>query len=159
MGVQLFDVQELEAYIDDRGTASAYGGSAVQTGSGLGGIGMGVVNVLFRPFLFEARGIAAFIAAAEVTALWGLALWNRKAILGFYRAHRTSRLMWFAIIFMAVYVLLTGMTLGNLGLIARQRVHIFPFLLMFFAGPPVVRRLTASLSRGAVGGSPRGQPV
>jgi hypothetical protein len=139
LGVDIFSAKEIESYLDARGSASAYGGSAVETGGGIGGMLMGIVNVLFRPFLWEARGFASLVAALEVTALWALALWKRAEIAAFFNSQRRSRLLWFAIVFTGAYVLLTGMALGNLGLIARQRVHIFPFLFIFFAGRPIFR--------------------
>jgi hypothetical protein len=134
LGLELFSATEVESYLDNRGSASAYGGSAVQTGGGAVGALMGIVNVLFRPFLFEARSIASLLAALEITAFWGIIIWRRRDIAAFYRTHRHSRMLWFGIVFTAAYVLLTGLALGNLGLIARQRVHVFPFLLMFLAG-------------------------
>lgn len=137
MGIELLDPQEVESYLDTRGSASAYGGSAVQTGGGIGGILMGIVNVLFRPFPWEARGVASLIAAVEIMALWGIAYWKRADIADFWRTQRKSRLLWFSLVFTLTYVVLTGLTLGNLGLIARQRVHIFPFLFMFLAGKPL----------------------
>lgn len=129
LGLQLFNPQEVEAYLSTRSTASSYGGSAVQ-----GGVLIGLVNVLFRPFPWDVGGVASAIAAVEVASLWALAFWNRQRIRDYFRAHRESRLLWFAVFFTAAYVFLTGIALGNLGLIARQRVLVFPFLLMFFAG-------------------------
>lgn len=150
LGIQLFSVGEIETYLEARGTASAFGGSAVVGYGGVTGVLLGVVNVLFRPFPFEARGVAALIAAAEVTVLWSIAIWKRREIVDHYRTHRRSRLLWFGIVFVSAYVLLTGLALANLGLIARQRVHIFPFLLMFFVGRRAAgaRRLPAGLGSG-----------
>jgi hypothetical protein len=134
LGLQLFSPDEVEAYLDTRSSASGYGGSVVQ-----GGVISGTINVLFRPFPWDVRGIASAIAAVEVMSLWGLAIWNRANISAFFRANRKTRFLWFGITFISMYVLLTGMALGNLGLIARQRVLIYPFLLMFFAGRPTVQ--------------------
>ena len=144
MGLELTDPREVEQYLDAQSSANAYGGSAVQ-----GGMLLGIVNVLLRPFLWEARGVASLIAALEVTALWGLAIWKWADIKAFFLAHRRSRLLWFSLIFVAVYVLLTGIALGNLGLIARQRVHIFPFIFMLFAGGPVLAGVRRSPSRSS----------
>jgi hypothetical protein len=151
LGMQLFSIQEVEAYLDTRSSASAYGGSAVETGGVVGGL----VNVLFRPFLWEVRSMTSAIAALEVSALWGLAFWKRADIKAFFVAHRTNRLLWFSILFMVIYVVMTGIALGNLGLIARQRIHVFPFFLMFFAGRPLVRRWNGSLAPPVRSAHPR----
>lgn len=135
MGFDMLNFQEVDDYLQARGSASAYGGSAVQTG-----IIAGLVNVLMRPFPWEAGGIASMIAAAEILSLYGIALWKREEIAAFFRSHRRSRFVWFGIVFIFLYALLTGMALGNLGLIARQRVHLFPFVLMLFAGTAQVRQ-------------------
>lgn len=132
LGVQLSSPEAVETYLSSRSTASGYGGSAVE-----GGLFQGLVNVLFRPFPWDVHGVASAIAAAEVMTLWCLAVWKRHAIRDFFVAHRKTRLLWFAVIFAAMYVVLAGLALGNLGLIARQRVLIFPFLFMFLAGAPV----------------------
>jgi hypothetical protein len=134
LGVQMFDMEEVGTYLDTRGSMSAYGGSAVETASGVPGVAMGVVNVLFRPFPFEVRGFVSLFSSLELMALWVIAFLKRRDIAAFFRGHRRSRMLWFGIIFSGAYVVLTGLSLGNLGLIARQRVHIFPFLFMLLAG-------------------------
>jgi hypothetical protein len=137
LGVQIYSVEEVTEYLDSRSTANSYGGSAVEAG-GL----LGIINVLFRPFIWEGGGLVSVLAASEITALWAFALWRRREIVAFFRDNRKNRLILFSLIFIVLYVVLTGMALGNLGLIARQRVHVFPFLLMFFAGISLVRRRT-----------------
>ncbi|HET8655872.1 MAG TPA: hypothetical protein VFL93_10190 [Longimicrobiaceae bacterium] len=140
LGLHLFSPDEVQSYLDARSATTAYGGSAVDVGgSGVFGILLGIVNVLFRPFPWEARGVAAAIASLEVTSLWVLVIWKWSDVKSFFLQHRESRLLWFGIVFTALYVVLTGMALGNLGLIARQRIHVFPFFLMFLAGGKSVR--------------------
>lgn len=135
MGFDLLNFQEVDMYLQARGSASAYGGSAVEAGPVAG-----LINVLMRPFPWEAGGVASMIAAAEIFSLYAIAVWKRNEIAAFFRSHRRSRFVWFGIVFIFSYALLTGMALGNLGLIARQRVHIFPFVLMFFVGSAQLNR-------------------
>jgi hypothetical protein len=146
----LTSVGDVEIYLNASAATSATGGSAIQGGGGLGQLLLGPINVLFRPFPWEIRGVASAIAALEITALWGLVLWKWKNIRAFFQTQRHSKLFWFSLIFVGMYALLAGLALGNIGLIARQRVHIFPFLFVFFAGRPVVRgvqRATSAVSR------------
>lgn len=130
MGFNLFSLTEVESYVEARGSSSAYGGSAVDVTGPISGI----VNVLFRPFLWEARSIPSIISALELAFFWFLVVWKRESVAQFVREHRKTRLFWFAGLFVLSYVILIGMTMGNLGLIARQRVHLFPFILMFICG-------------------------
>jgi hypothetical protein len=44
------------------------------------------------------------------------------------------------------YTVMIGMTFGNLGLLARQRVLVFPFMLLIVAAAPTLRR-GSSLAR------------
>ena len=97
--------------------------------------------------------MTSLLAALEVLVLWGLA-WRRRYNIGaFIRTYRKTRLFWMAVSFVLVYATALGMSLGNVGIIARQRVHILPFIFMFFAGvprcrtlrrPPAARRITPS---------------
>jgi hypothetical protein len=146
LGFQLLSVEEAGGYLDMKGSMSSYGGSAVTAGSGIAGAILGIVNVLLRPFVFEARSVTSLIAALEVTGLWLAFFWKRAAVMAFFRSQRRSKLLWFSLAFASAYVLLTGIGLGNLGLIARQRVHVFPFLLMFLAGARGARWTAARLA-------------
>lgn len=134
LGFTLFNPDEVEGYLDSRAGAMNYGGSAL----GVESVSpwMAPINVLFRPFLWEARGMTALLSAVEVVALWGLAWYRRREIRAFVRMHRRSRVFWMAVLFVLAYSVALGMSLTNMGIIARQRVHILPFLFMLFAGVP-----------------------
>lgn len=141
LDVELFDPDEVDGYLTHRGAAlSQAGGSAIDVSGGGIPVWMAPVNVLFRPFVWEMRGIMPGIAGLEVLALWGIALWRRRQIAAFYRRHRNHKLFWFAVAMFVLYVVTLGLVATNIGLLARQRVHILPFLFMFIAGAPAVRR-------------------
>lgn len=59
---------------------------------------------------------------------------RRKQAAAFVKVHPRRRLFWFALFITGVYVTALGMAVGNVGITARQRVHILPFVFMFFAG-------------------------
>lgn len=132
LGIELFSPQEVEGYFDDKASGLNRGGSAM----GVEKVDpwMAPINVLFRPFVWEARGVTTLLAAIEVLVLWGLAWRRRQDIKAFVRAHRRTRLFWLAVVFTLVYATALGMSLTNVGIIARQRVHILPFVFLFFAG-------------------------
>jgi hypothetical protein len=100
----------------------------------------GAISVLARPFVWEARSVTALFAALEILAVWVLAWFQRQRIANFIYAYRGYPLFWMATVFILVYAVALGMAAGNLGVVARQRIHIFPLLFMFFSGPIVVRR-------------------
>ena len=134
------------------------GGSAVSAVEvGPAGIPFALMNTLFRPFLWEAHNVASLFSALELTFMWGL-LWFRRrefrAVLKVWRQHRVLR---FALVFVLLYVIALGMSVTNLGLMARQRTLIFPlFFLLFEAGTMftpqrrVGRSRSAAVSRPAV---------
>jgi hypothetical protein len=88
-----------------------------------------LATVLFRPFLFEARSLLQLLSAIEGTVLivW---LFVRRASIG-----SVIRLIWSSPWYRLalVYVLTFGFawsSVGNLGIITRQRVQVIPFLLL-----------------------------
>ncbi len=133
LGVKLFNREEVTDYLSGRGAASSIGGSAIE-GGGSVSPWLAPVNTLFRPFPWEANGATALLASAEVLVLWGLVWGRRRAAVEFFRAHSHHRVLWMAVVFVALYSTALGMSLGNVGIIARQRVHILPFLFFFVAG-------------------------
>lgn len=148
LGVDLFDPGEVGAYAEGSGHASAYGGSAIGGTEDGTSIFLAPVNVLMRPFPWEARGPMELLAAAEILVLWVALLWRRRAIATFVRERRRAPLFWLGILFILSYALALGVSAGNVGIIARQRVHILPFALMFIAAQGV-RRPGAGAIEGA----------
>ncbi|MDX1383095.1 MAG: hypothetical protein R3190_05580 [Thermoanaerobaculia bacterium] len=100
------------------------------------GVPMAFVNIWMRPFLWEAHNLTALFAAAEITAFWGLVLWRRRETWAALRNWRRHRLLRFGLPFLLGYTLMIGIAFGNLGIIARQRTLIFPFMLMFLLAVP-----------------------
>lgn len=141
IGVELFNPDEVERYLAHRADLSGFGGSAIRGSGDSPSPWMAPVNTLLRPFPWEAAGPPAMLASAEMVLLWAMAWLRRKRIARFVRVHRRSRLLWMALVFSTVYSVALGMSLSNLGMIARQRIHVLPFLLIFIAGAP--RRPTA----------------
>jgi hypothetical protein len=95
-----------------------------------------VFTVLFRPTILEARGAGGLIAALETTLVLGLFVAGR---------HRLRQLP--SLIFQRPYVMMcvvyTGVftfawsSFSNLGALARQRVQVWPFVLILLSLPNI----------------------
>ena len=85
------------------------------------------VNILFRPFPFEARGSEQLLTAAEAVALFGLCVvsWRRLASVPFRLRRDPYAAYALSMVLMFIFVL--G-TIGNFGILARQRSQVVPFL-------------------------------
>lgn len=136
LGVELFKADEVQEYLDSRGQASAIGGSAIEGGTPMW---LAPLNVLFRPMPWEVRGVMPLLAAAEVVLLWGAVWYRRKDALAFVRHHRRTPLFVMGTAFVMVYATALGMSASNIGIIARQRVHLLPFVFMLLAAVPARR--------------------
>ncbi|OZC03418.1 hypothetical protein [Rubricoccus marinus] len=138
--VEMDGVGTVEDYVATNANNSTQGGSEVGAASmSPVGVFVSILNVLFRPFLWEAHNVTAAFAAIEVSMMWGIIFVRRRQIAAMFRVWRNHLALRFAIPFTALYVIALGMNLGNLGIIARQRVLVFPlFFLIVEAGTMAV---------------------
>ena len=132
-------------YIAKNAEQSTQGGSGVGAAS-LSPVGVltSILNVLFRPFIWEAHNISSLVSAVEVFAMWTIIFLRRRQLGVVARVWREYRALRFAIAFTFMYVIALGFSLGNLGIIARQRVLVFPF---FFLIVEAGTMLTVSYAR------------
>jgi hypothetical protein len=127
-------------FLLDTATQTNQGGSSFERADSLPvAIPMAFVNILFRPFITEARSPMALASSLEMMALWAIAIYNRRQVQQTLRLWRTSRLLRFAIPFALLYVLMIGLAFQNLGIIARQRALVMPALLILVAAAPAAR--------------------
>jgi len=98
-----------------------------------------LVNVLIRPFLFEAGNVTQLVAALETTLLLTLAVlsWRRLRNLPIMVFRRPYLL--FSIVYIGVFSFAWSAFM-NLGALARQRVQVWPFLLLLLVVPEVVEK-------------------
>jgi hypothetical protein len=125
------------------GTGSAIG----EVASGIAGVPVALVNIMARPFLWEARNRWQLLSALEIFSLWVIVWFRRRNLLLALRHWRGDRLLRLALSFVLLYSILLGMVLANLGLIARQRIFLFPFLFLVIEAAP----RAAAAAGGAVG--------
>jgi len=98
-----------------------------------------VFTFLFRPLVFEAHNIVAFVAAIESTFLFVLVLFRWRYLLGALRSVRSRPFSSFC--FIAFLVLTVGLSFeANFGVIVRHRTMVLPFLFMLMAVPLAKRK-------------------
>jgi hypothetical protein len=130
-GLENADFEGMKEFVEFRS------GQTLQGGSNIGGVPLGVagvplafVNVWMRPFVWEAHNATAAFAALEIAAFWFLLWQRRRTVRLALKSWRQHRLLRFTLPFLLLYTLMIGIAFGNLGIIARQRAPIFPFMLM-----------------------------
>jgi hypothetical protein len=98
-----------------------------------------VATVLFRPFPFEAHNFQALAASFETTFLLLLSLARFRWVIAALRSVRRQPYVAFAIIYTALFIVAFS-SFGNFGLLARERVQLFPVYLLLLAVPPPEKR-------------------
>ncbi len=146
LGVTLLLVRQVESFlkIDDLNVGSGTDAfSNVQDRSSRGGSGfegggapsltnlpMAIVTVLYRPFLFEASGVAV-ITAAEGAVLLLLTWVHRKRLRTIPSRLRRQPYLLFCLVYSIIFCFFFS-ALQNFGLLARERVQVYPFVLALF---------------------------
>jgi hypothetical protein len=98
----------------------------------------GVVTVLFRPYMWEARNMVAGIAAIEGVFLMILLVWRRKSVVAAWRATPRSTFLVGAMAYALIFAFFFS-AISNFGIIARQRHQLLPFLFVWLAFLPAIR--------------------
>ena len=141
VGIDQFDVDDFRGYLEAVSRHSSEGQSAIGTpGLSLIGIPLAVVNILFRPFPWEALNPLAAAASLEMIVFWSVFLVRRKRIGALAAQWRLNKLLRLALPLTILYVIALGLAAGNLGIIARQRIHVMPLLFIWLEGVPVLER-------------------
>jgi hypothetical protein len=133
LGLGDADLEGLQEQFDFRAGQTEQGGSRIAVASGWSAIPMALITILARPFPWEARGIA-LLSAAEMTIFWGIALFRWRAVREFIRHWRDNAFLRIALPLVIGISLMYGLAFANLGIIARQRSIILPFMLTLLAG-------------------------
>ncbi|MGH9085908.1 MAG: hypothetical protein ACRDYW_10680 [Acidimicrobiales bacterium] len=139
LGVDAFDVESVEASLDEVTAQTGQGGSYVEgtsTDLSPSRFPRAFMNVMFRPYLWQATNAQALVAAAEALVLLVLFVTGWRRLLGAARA-----------VLDTPYVILCGCyavlfvygfsSFANYGILVRQRVQMLPFFLVLLAMPAV----------------------
>ncbi len=126
---EIGEPDDLDPFISDVGQRTQQGGSAVEgeavrSPSALPG---GALRVLFRPLPHEAHNLQAMANALENTALLAIVIWKTPAMVKRIRRIRIPYVMMSAAFTVGFVVAFS--TFLNLGILARQRSQVLPYLL------------------------------
>jgi hypothetical protein len=76
----------------------------------------------------------------EIWFFWTVALFRWRRIVAAFREWRSTRFMAMGLPFVLVYAIAFGMVIYNLGIVARQRIFLFPFLFAMLEAFPAPAR-------------------
>ncbi len=93
-----------------------------------------LMSVLFRPFPWEAGNPLAFIASLEGTFLLGMMVVCRGRIVGALRSVLHTPFVVLCLVYSVLFVYGFS-SFANFGVLTRQRVQVFPFVLVLLALP------------------------
>jgi hypothetical protein len=139
-GIDDFNLESATATLEEVERRTSTGGSNFAgTGPSLGNLPLNIVTVLFRPFLFEAHNLQALMTAVEGIVLMMLFVlsWPRlksipkRLVKQPYIAYCLTYAILFCFMFSAFQ---------NFGNLVRQRVLVFPLVLVLLALPYVGER-------------------
>lgn len=128
-----FSLDNVETQMERVQGLTTQGGSRYETVSIFTPWGFiwGLITTLVRPFPWEARNPQVLVTALE-TSGWLLLAWlQRRVLLKKLRTLFNDPILSFALFYMLIS-LLALTSIGNFGILARQRVLILPFIWMLF---------------------------
>lgn len=153
--IESFDIETIEGLQETTLRNNDYGTGALEEKSGgIASIPRGIVDVLARPFLWETKDITTLLASLEISFMLIILFIKRKSLKLFVKSMLTNRLSTFVGAFVLIYIISAGLFENNIGLIARHRSIIFPFLFLAAFGfqvfPARKRKLAPTHKHGTV---------
>jgi hypothetical protein len=98
-----------------------------------------LITVLFRPFVFEAHNAQALVTAIEGTFLLALAFFRIPWVVAAIKSMRRQPYVAFAFVYTGLFIVAFS-SFANFGLLARERVQLFPLYLVLLSIPPPSKR-------------------
>ena len=159
LGLDRLDPASVDQALSRAQTNTSAGGSEFEAprATSVVQLPVAIVSVLFRPFPFEARNAQTIIASAEGTVLLVLFARSRKRVLAALLSVRRQPFGALALTYVVLFAFVFS-SFGNFGIIARQRVQMLPFALVFLALPTLASRAPAVAPTG-VTARPRPAPA
>ena len=154
LGLDDLSFQSVSDELQQRGANATQGGSAFEATPLLSPLAfpLALVTVLFRPLPFEATNLQLFVQSLEGLALLVLFIRQRGMLRRLPTLLRANPYLIFAASYVLIFV--WGFSsIGNFGILARQRVLMIPLLIVFLVLPtvqdvaPVIARRRARESR------------
>jgi hypothetical protein len=149
-GVKRLDQGTTEQVLNKTENQTSQGGSQYQAQRPRSPVGLAnaVVAVFFRPWPNEAHNPQLLMASAEGLVLLGLILTSLRRIAAIPREAKRTPYVAFALAFTLLFVYAFS-SIGNFGILARERVQLFPLLLLLLCVQP----------RPALGGREKAPPT
>lgn len=132
-----FDAEAVGQVLQRANSQTSGGGSGFSTSStdlSPSKFPSALVAVLFRPFPWEARNPLALVASLEGTVLLGAFVVGRRRVLGAIRSVLRTPYVVLCLSYSVLFVYAFS-SFANFGVLTRQRVQVFPFLLVLLALP------------------------
>jgi hypothetical protein len=95
---------------------------------------MAVITVLFRPFPGEAGTTQGVVSALEGAFVMLVAIFSRRRITKVLKEMMSTPYIVFAVIYTLVFIYAFS-TIGNFGILVRQRVQVYPLFFVILALP------------------------
>jgi hypothetical protein len=136
LGVDNFDQESVEQVIEGTSARTDEGGSTFEA-QGVHSpkdFPLAAVTVLFRPFPTEAHNAQALAASLEGMFLLLLIIKTRRRFLTLPRLIRRRPYIAFALVYLLLFVYAFS-NFSNFGIMTRQRVQVFPLMLVLLALP------------------------
>lgn len=126
---------DLEPVFADVGDTTEQGGSSVEGGVIRGPLDIpaGITKVLFQPLPHEAENVQSLVASAEGVILLGLLVWQLPSMIRNRAQLRKNPWLVACTVYVTLFIWAWSAIL-NLGILARQRSLMVPFLLAIVAG-------------------------
>ncbi len=124
---------------NSQGTGLGFGSSGIPYSGSLAYYWRDIYQILFDPLPFNSHGLGERVAALENTVILGLILFSLRNLRMVPRAAFARPYVMMCAVYSAGFIYAFA-ALGNLGLIERERVLLFPFLLVLLCIPRTPRR-------------------
>jgi hypothetical protein len=140
-GVKQLDTTGVESVLNRTTTQSSEGGSQYQAETVSGPLGFldATTAVVFRPWPFEAHNFMSLLASMEGVLLLALFVTSYRRLVALPRAMVKIPYVAFSVVFSLCFIFAFA-AVGNFGIMVRQRVQLFPFLLVVLAIPVAMPR-------------------
>ncbi|HWG73749.1 MAG TPA: glycosyltransferase family 39 protein [Acidimicrobiales bacterium] len=152
-GITSLDVQSVTKELNTTRTQTAIGNSAFSPPNARSPTGYpeAAITVLYRPFPFESHSAAVLVASGEGLVLLGLTLVSWRRLRSLPRMLWRNPYLVFALLYSALFVLAFA-NFSNFGILARERVQMFPMFMVLLAIPAVIPRSPPKEAPAAVAG-------
>jgi hypothetical protein len=145
LGVDAFDRESVELTLNEVTAQTGQGGSYVEgthTDLSPSRFPQAFVNVMFRPFPWQARNLQSLLAAGEAAVLLYLFVSGWRRLAAGLRAVLDTPYVILCCCYVVLFVYGFS-SFANYGILVRQRVQVLPLFLVLLAMPPIPPRRRA----------------